>query len=65
MATMNRYDAPDSRSTKAEIAPGNPAAAFPQGQAAFPNNSMPGPDDASGWSLKKILDEFSGPKPAY
>jgi hypothetical protein len=65
MATTNRNNAPDSRAAKAEIASGRPAAAFPQGQAAFPNNSTPGPEDASGWSIKKILDEFSGPKPAY
>jgi hypothetical protein len=59
---MNSDEADTNQPPKADA---KPAAAFPQGQAAFPNNSSPGPDDTRGWSVKKIMDELSGTKPAY
>jgi hypothetical protein len=36
------------------------AAAFPQGQAAFPNASTPKPS-----AFERFMNEIGGPKPAY
>ena len=65
MATMNSDRTPDaSQPIERATAPAiKPAVAFPQGQVAFPSNSPPA--TASGWSVKKIMDELSGPKAAY
>jgi hypothetical protein len=40
--------------------PSKSSAAFPQGQAAFPNASTPKPG-----VLERFLNEIGGPKPAY
>jgi hypothetical protein len=65
MATMSSDRAPDvSQPIEPTTATATkPAVAFPQEQVAFPNSSAPKP--ASGWSVKGIMDELSGPKPAY
>jgi hypothetical protein len=44
--------------------PSKPTAAFPQGQAAFPNASTPKPIDTRS-ALDRIMNELGGPKPAY
>jgi hypothetical protein len=45
--------------------PNKPNAAFPQGQAAFPNNPKLRILDELGRPVKRILDELGGSKPAY
>jgi hypothetical protein len=66
MATMSSDRAPDVGQPiepATASATSKSAVAFPRGQVAFPNSLAPKP--ASGWSVKGIMDELSGPKAAY
>jgi hypothetical protein len=67
MATMNSDSSPDDSqpapATNNGSKPG--AAAFPQTQVAFPTSSARPASSTGGWSAKKLMDEISGPKPAY
>jgi hypothetical protein len=59
MATMNNDQTPSATTNKTG------AAAFPQTPTAFPNGSIPAAANTNAWSVKRLLDEVSGPKPAY
>jgi hypothetical protein len=66
MATMSNDNSVDDSQVLTPANGSKPgAAAFPQTQVAFPINSAPPASNVSGWSVRKLMDEISGPKPAY
>lgn len=61
MATiMSNYDSDNAWPGQPTTTPSKPSAAFPQGPVAFPSASTPKPS-----ALERILNELTGPKPAY